>query len=628
MSAAFTKLVNALIAEERYEVALQACDEYLPVDSDLTDQSAVHRELLDHECMYRVKGHTLAAQLTLDRYKRWDVDTAVQTLSMPSQVVGQVGEAVEHLLSLQQHDMARTLAQMYGMTDPLHSLELSRLHYLFTTKHDKTNAVNRHGVREVTLATLCECLSLIQRTAGLKDRLGIRTAPSAQEAHPDGALFQKALVDMGVPAEMVRGYDGRMPSEVIEALQLLKEYGNAASLHSTVSNWMVCMHTSPGKPPNLGAAMSELWSNLFRMSPRNVDELLQHDHHGCVPKVIAIAAAHVRLWRDLASGKLPTQGASSEGEPDPWYLVMEDDVVIKLFFFGHWRAEDQVGNSSLPGPFLEAKDPLRGWDLVTSALYELLHGAGWSKVPAAGFYAGTQAYLIRPSGARKLLEFRTTQQLEAPASPGHRAHQAEDEGLGGPWCLTGSPRKDLEIRSRHHFEEAPNSGLTERILELCSDSPDNAAACFHICDELSLRLYDLTPKSGPGKTLATSAPWQPGMPLTSVRLLTFLIRRLLSYLQGKPSAKSHIMARPSDLPTYDYSVLLFAKLLVWQHLAEAFGCRQGPLSGMPFPNNWMYRLSKGTLKYSCLPQLGGNKRNVVDNMVHWLFFITGWGFLL
>ena len=29
------------------------------------------------------------------------------------------------------------------MTDPLHSLELSRLHYLFTTKNDKTNAVNR-----------------------------------------------------------------------------------------------------------------------------------------------------------------------------------------------------------------------------------------------------------------------------------------------------------------------------------------------------------------------------------------------------------------------------------------------------------------------------------------------------
>ncbi|CAJ1406863.1 unnamed protein product [Effrenium voratum] len=30
--------------------------------------------------------------------------------------------------------------------------------------------------------------------------------------------------------------------------------------------------------------------------------------------------------------------------------------------------------------------------------------AGWSNVPIAGFYAGTQAYLIRPSGARKMLE--------------------------------------------------------------------------------------------------------------------------------------------------------------------------------------------------------------------------------
>ena len=59
-----------------------------------------------------------------------------------------------------------------------------------------------------------ECLSLIQRTAGLKDRLGIRTVPSQQEvcscfacrrnlvqmvlafreAHQEGTLFQKALV--------------------------------------------------------------------------------------------------------------------------------------------------------------------------------------------------------------------------------------------------------------------------------------------------------------------------------------------------------------------------------------------------------------------------------------------------
>ena len=35
--------------------------------------------------------------------------------------------------------------------------------------------------------------------------------------------------------------------------------------------------------------------------PRNVTELLARDQHGCVPKVIAIAAAHLRLWQGLAS---------------------------------------------------------------------------------------------------------------------------------------------------------------------------------------------------------------------------------------------------------------------------------------------------------------------------------------
>ena len=103
MSAAYTQLVNALITEGRHELALQICDEHLPVDSVLTDNvlhlylnspnakpetDAVH-ELLDHECMYRVKSHAIAAQLTLDRYKCWDVDTAVQTLSMCLQRIEQ-----------------------------------------------------------------------------------------------------------------------------------------------------------------------------------------------------------------------------------------------------------------------------------------------------------------------------------------------------------------------------------------------------------------------------------------------------------------------------------------------------------------------------------------------------------
>jgi len=249
-------------------------------------------------------------------------------------------------------------------------------------------------------------------------------------SHERYAQEAAELENTGVESEMVHGYNGTSDAEVAQALKLLRHYGHAGSLHDTVSNWFVCMHTSPGKPPHLGAALSELLRSFFHWhSPRTVDELLQRDSHGCVGKVIAIAAAHVRLWRDIADGSLPSQGRAAAPGEDPWYLVMEDDVsfcpgwrsrmlqelpmapadadVIKLFFFGHWRSEDEVpsfrGNLTARSPFLEAKDPLRSKDLVTSALYEVLHGAGWKNVPAAGFYAGTQAYLIRPSGARKLL---------------------------------------------------------------------------------------------------------------------------------------------------------------------------------------------------------------------------------
>ncbi|CAK9039221.1 Uncharacterized protein SCF082_LOCUS22945 [Durusdinium trenchii] len=244
-------------------------------------------------------------------------------------------------------------------------------------------------------------------------------------------LSKAELKDQGIVAvSRVKGFNASRDSELSEALALLTEYGNANSLHHTVSNWMLCLHTSPGNPPNFGAANSEFWRNFFRSSPRNVSELLDRDQHNCVPKVVAIAAAHLRLWKELAEGKLQTKEVE---EKDPWYLVMEEDVdlcpywrqrmekelpqapadaeIIKLYFFGHWRKEDEVKvsvrNDSEPAtvtPFLDARDPLRGFDLFKAASYEFLHGASWSSVPVAGFYAGTQAYLIRPSSARKLLK--------------------------------------------------------------------------------------------------------------------------------------------------------------------------------------------------------------------------------
>lgn len=235
----------------------------------------------------------------------------------------------------------------------------------------------------------------------------------------------------GIAAELAPGFDASNASQLDEALQLLRGYGMTDRLHPTVNNYLACMHTSPGKAPNLRAALSELSHAATRASPKNVDELLAQDGHRCVPKVVGIAAAHVRLWERIAAGPDGASGGFT-AEPDPWYLVMEDDAVLcpnweerlaqelpqvpadadvlKLFFFGHWRAEDKVkASDGSDTPFLEARDPLKGKDLVTAALYEILKGGislnlSWKSVPIAGFYAGTQAYLVKRSGARKLLE--------------------------------------------------------------------------------------------------------------------------------------------------------------------------------------------------------------------------------
>ncbi|CAK9026331.1 unnamed protein product [Durusdinium trenchii] len=82
-------------------------------------------------------------------------------------------------------------------------------------------------------------------------------------------LSKAELKDQGIVAvSRVKGFNASRDSELSEALALLTEYGNANSLHHTVSNWMLCLHTSPGNPPNFGAANSEFWRNFFRSSPR------------------------------------------------------------------------------------------------------------------------------------------------------------------------------------------------------------------------------------------------------------------------------------------------------------------------------------------------------------------------
>ena len=62
----------------------------------------------------------------------------------------------------------------------------------------------------------------------------------------DSESYKRAealLKEQGVAAERVEGFDGRKPEQVQEALKLLSSHANAESLHATVSNAMLCLHT-------------------------------------------------------------------------------------------------------------------------------------------------------------------------------------------------------------------------------------------------------------------------------------------------------------------------------------------------------------------------------------------------
>ena len=271
----------------------------------------------------------------------------------------------------------------YGMTDPLHSLELSRLHYLFTTKNDKTNAVNR-------------LLSL----------------PPSQ-----AVSFALQLLDM---------------FDVIQHRALLCQM-----LLTQFQSWLS-------------------------------------------------SAEEERLRVLLASLQL-LQEVSETMKPHFLKLLRKPELIVESLLMN--------ARVDLLKKFLEDFPEYRHDQLILR-------------------YARKALGLV---DQREQGEDARAASFDVPRSA------MDSEGLGGPWCLTGSVT-DQVIRSHHHFEDAPSSHLAERILELCSDGPENAAACFHICNDLSLRLYDLT-------TSDASSSQPPAA--KSARLLTFLIRRLLKYLQSK-----------------------------------------------------------------------------------------------
>eukprot|EP00913_Durusdinium_trenchii_P019382 g18221.t1 len=92
------------------------------------------------------------------------------------------------------------------------------------------------------------------------------------------------------------------------------------------------------------------------------------------------------------------------------------------------------------------------------------------------------------------------------------------------------------------------------------------------------------------------------------------------------------MTRPSILMKFHIVMLLtnyscYALLMLLVPASPSLS-KDLSVMGLSFPNNFLYRLSRGTLKHSLLPALGGHRRNGMDRLVHAIFFLSGLGFLL
>ena len=100
-SAAYMKLARSLVAEGKYEEALLVCDTHLPLGSALVEEvvdlylqagvpSGAKDDVShpDYECVERVRDTRACAQITLRKYKHWDVHTARASLSSCVQKLG------------------------------------------------------------------------------------------------------------------------------------------------------------------------------------------------------------------------------------------------------------------------------------------------------------------------------------------------------------------------------------------------------------------------------------------------------------------------------------------------------------------------------------------------------------
>eukprot|EP00392_Amoebophrya_sp_AT5.2_P004950 g4959.t1 len=298
---------------------------------------------------------------------------------------------LSHLLSLNLHDLARQIQHMYRIPYPqVSQIELSRLEYLFTHADEKTEAVRRllHFAPQQAVRF---SFDLLDRFVLIAHRL----------------LFCRML------------------------LQHLRDWLSAPQIRH----------------------LEVLCASLELL---NVVEQPQEED----PRARKMQPHYLRL---LGSPVLLVESLLMNARADLLGPFLED--------FPQYRVDALILR------YVRKALSLGRYDASENEAAAVVDGAGGAggRGPSTTTKAGAPAAARGARGASKLEWTART-------------------GLGGPWCLSGNAQEDDALRRAHVYAAAPSISLAESLLDLLSDSWENARLCFNVCDVLSLRWQALLPR--------------------------------------------------------------------------------------------------------------------------------------
>ncbi|CEM27730.1 unnamed protein product [Vitrella brassicaformis CCMP3155] len=539
----YTERVLSLLSQTppQYQHALRIIDEHLPLHSPLSDRTlhsmlvqqeapgngcagggvgSMEDDLRVFESLYRLKDKTLAARLALTKYREWDADTAIQTLTMCLQSLdaddrtatttgkSDTSPDAQQLSPSPAEDHPSSVSPVSpddgGPSAPVAGKSLRKqvrqiLKKMVTFKKILDVPGGRWRVwQEIERECGGGCGADERGSATGEVPVTPTTAVSVSSSSPLGGLVG----------------DARGIGEVINTLVDLKQHDLARALTkmyrltdpipSLELSYLLHLFTTLNDKT---AAVKRLLSFSPQLAVSFVFQMLhsldriQHRILLCrllLSKLNAWLTKEQVRQLQVLNASMQLLGKVSDTVRPHFLSLLDRPLLIVESLLMNARVD-------LLRPFLEDFPEFRQDSLI------LRYGRKALGLPPEPHTADTPTHddddtVVSPAAAA----------ASSPASVHHGGSDEGEGGLGGQWCLTGDGASDAHLRRIHVFEDAPSAALAESILDLCSsERSQNADSCFQICDELSLCVHRLVPRHPVHPGVASPSPSHPPQPASA-----------------------------------------------------------------------------------------------------------------